>query len=126
MDMSASYKPVLLLCLLDTVDEDGSVPIANLVVAFRGFYLDRLAGGLAPEKAKARMARVAEVGEGEIQRLILEMPFRKFAQRGFLDYGRDVSRVRFAPNLWKRLTDADKQRLRDVSQQAIARYFQTV
>jgi hypothetical protein len=99
MDMSASYKPVLLRCLLDTVDESGSVPIATLTHAFRDFYLDRLARGLPAEKPRARMARVAELNEAEIQRLILEMPFRKFAQRGFLNYGRDVSRVRFAPDI---------------------------
>ena len=72
------------------------------------------------------MARVQERTDAEIQRLILEMPFRKFAQRGFLDYGRDVSRVRFAESLWKRLSDADQQRLRDVSREAIARYYQTL
>lgn len=126
MDMSASYKPVLLLCLLDTVDEEGSVPVANLTLAFRDFYLDRLARGLSAERPKARMARVRELTDAEIQRLILEMPFRKFAQRGFLDYGRDVSRVRFAPNLWKRLSDADQQRLQDASREAIARYYQTL
>jgi hypothetical protein len=124
--MYASYNPVLLLCLLDTADEEGSVPVANLTLAFRDFYLDRLARGLTPEKSKGRMARVQELTEAEIQRLILEMPFRKFAQRGFLDYGRDVSRVRFAPNLWKRLSDADQQQLRDVSREAIVRYYQTL
>jgi hypothetical protein len=71
----------------------------------RDFYLDRVAHGLPAEKPRTRMARVAELTEAEIQRLILEMPFRKFAQRGFLNYWRDVSRVRFAPALWKRLTD---------------------
>jgi superfamily II DNA or RNA helicase len=125
MDMAASYKPVLLRCLLDTVDENGAIPIATLTLAFRDFYLDRLARGLPVEKADKRMAHVANLTESEIQRLILEMPFRKFAQRGFLDYGRDVSRVRFAPALWKRLTDEDRQRLRETSKQAINRYYAT-
>jgi hypothetical protein len=48
------------------------------------------------------MARVAELSEDEIQRLILDMPFRKLAQRGFLDYGRALSRVQFVPALWSR------------------------
>jgi hypothetical protein len=125
MDMSASYKPVLLRCLLDTVDADGSVPIASLTLAFRDFYLDRVARGLPAEKPKARMARVADLTEAEIQRLILDMPFRKFAQRGFLDYGRDVSRVRFAPALWKRLTEKERTRLRDVTRDAVNRYYAT-
>jgi len=122
--MSASYKPVLLRCLLDTVDEHGAVPIATLTLCcFRDFYLDRVTRGLPAEKPRARMARVTELTEAEIQRLILEMPFRKFAQRGFLDYGRDVSRVRFASALWRRLTDKNLQQLRKTSQRAIDRYF---
>jgi len=123
MDMSASYKPVLLLCLLDTADEDGAVPIANLTLAFRDFYRDRLARGLPVERPKARMARVADLSEAEIQALILDMPFRKFSQRGFVDYGRDVSRVRFAPALWSRLTAEDRGRLRETAVAAVGRYY---
>jgi hypothetical protein len=82
MDMSASYKPVLLHCLLDTVDECGAVPISALALAFRDFYADRQATGQPVEKPRARMSRVADLSESEIQRLILEMPFRKFAQPG--------------------------------------------
>jgi superfamily II DNA or RNA helicase len=126
MDMSASYKPVLLRCLLDGVDENGTVPVASLTLAFRDFYLDRKARGLRVEKPRARMVRVADLAEADIQRLVLEMPFRKFAQRQFLDYGRDVSRVRFAPVLWKRLTAEDRQRVRAISQEAIDRYYATV
>ena len=65
---------MLLLCLLDTADADGAVPIANLTLAFRDFYLDRLARGLPVERPRARMARVAELSEAEIQGLILDMP----------------------------------------------------
>ena len=83
--LSASYKPVLLRGLLDTVDADGPIPIATLTLAFRDVYLDRLARGLPAEKPRTRMARVTELTEAEIQRLILDMPFGKFAQRGFLD-----------------------------------------
>ena len=126
MDMSASYKPVLLLCVLETVDENGAVPISILTLAFRDFYLARLARGLPAEKPKARMARVSELSKADIQRLILEMPFRKFAQRGFLDYGRDVSRIRFAPSLWKRLVSEDRQNLRDVSIREMERYYGTM
>ena len=126
MDMAASYKPVLLLCLLDTVDEDGAVPIANLTLAFRDFYLDRLARGLPVEKPRARMARVAELSEAEIQSLILDMPFRKFAQRGFVDYGRDVSRMRFATSLWSRLNPEDRGRLRETAVAAAGRYYAAI
>jgi len=124
MDMAASYKPVLLLCLLDTVDADGSVPVSRLTLAFRDFYLARKAAGLPAEKGRARMARVEALTETDIQRLILEMPFRKFAQRGFLRYDRDASRVRVAPALWERLADEGMQaQVRTLAERAVSAYY---
>lgn len=123
MDMAASYKPVLLRCLLDSVDEDGAVPVANLTLAFRDFYLARKTAGQQVEKPSARMARVAELSEAEIQQLMLQMPFRKFAQRGFLEYGRDLARVRFVSALWKRLTGGDRDRLRGMAEAHLDGYF---
>ena len=67
MDMSPSYKPVLLRCLLDTVDDDGGVLINRLTLAFRDFYLDRKAAGLPVGKPNARMARVDELSEADIR-----------------------------------------------------------
>lgn len=96
------------------------------MIAFREFYLDRLAKGLPVENPKARMARVVELSQAEIQRLILEIPFRKSAQRRFVDYGRDVARVRFAPALWSRMSREEWERLREASLTSIDRYFAAV
>lgn len=126
MDMSASYKPVLLRCLLETVDEDGAVPISTLTITFREFYLDRFAKGFPVEKPKVRAARVAELSEAEIQRPILAMPFRRLAQRGFVEYGRDVARVRFAPALWSSLRQEDWKRMCADSLVSIDRYFDAI
>ena len=123
--MAASYKPVLLRCLLDTVDDDGSVPINRLTLAFRDFYLDRKVAGLSVEKPRARMARVDELTETDIRQLVLTMPFKKFAQRGFLSYDRDASRLRFASALWQRIRDEDaRQKIRDLANTALKAYHQ--
>lgn len=58
MDMTASYKPVLLLSLLDTVNEHGTTSISRLTEAFRDFYERRKASGFKVEKSNMRMARV--------------------------------------------------------------------
>jgi hypothetical protein len=127
MDMSASYKPVLLRCLLDAVDDEGSVPINRLTLAFRDFYLARKAGGLTGEKPSARMARVDELTETDIRQLILTMPFKKFAQRGFLSYDRDASRLRFAPMLWQRIGDEDvRQQIRGLADSALSAYYRRI
>lgn len=123
--MSASYKPVLLRCLLDAVDEDGTVPINRLTLAFRDFYLDRKAAGLPVEKPRARMARVEELTETDIRQLILTMPFRKFAQRGFLSYDRDASRLRFAALLWQQINTQDaRQHITGLAETALSAYCQ--
>jgi hypothetical protein len=124
MDMSASYKPVLLLALFDSVDDEGKAPLGELTSAFRDFYLQRSNCGLPAEKGKLRMTRVTELSESEIQRLILEMPFKKYAQRGFVDYARDLAQLRIVPALWKRLDANDHQRLREIAKTRIDEYFQ--
>ncbi len=69
------------------------------------------------------MERVQELTESEIQQVILKMPFKKYAQRGFLDYAKDLSQVRIAPALWKRLAIEDHPRLRDLADERIREYF---
>ena len=124
MDMAASYKPALLLCLLDTVDDDGSVRLSLLTLAFRDFYLARKAAGLPIEKKpRARMARVDQLTEADIQRLLLEMPFKKFAQKGFLRHDKDLAKLRVTPALWSRLSAEDRERVRNAALAAIERYF---
>ena len=57
MDMSSSYKPVMLLAILDHVDDRGRAPIDAVASTFHAFYLDRLRQGLAVERPGMRMAR---------------------------------------------------------------------
>jgi hypothetical protein len=123
MDMSASYKPVLLHCLLETADANGSVELGALVAAFRGFYAGRAKSGLPVERAQMVLARVRDLSDGEVQRTMLGMPFRKFAQRGYLSYGRDVSKVQFDRCLWRRLSPEDLARLRRLAKKHIEAYY---
>ena len=46
MDMSFSYKPVLLKAIFDHIDEDGKVRICDIVSYFISFYEDRKEKGL--------------------------------------------------------------------------------
>ena len=81
MNMSASYKPVMLLSILDCVDARGRARLADVVGKFRRFYADRKEAGLPIEKASARMAKLDSLEESEVQRVMLDMPFEKFERR---------------------------------------------
>ena len=50
MDMSFSYKPVLLLAMLENVDDRGRVRIKDIVDFFINYYSNRKNEGLFVEK----------------------------------------------------------------------------
>jgi superfamily II DNA or RNA helicase len=123
MDMSASYKPVLLLSFLDVANARGRARIQDLVAAFRRFYEKRAEGSLPVETPKARMFRTADLTDAEVQNVIITMPLRKFQQRRYLDYARDVAWVQFTPSLWRQLSEFDLERVRTICQTSIERYY---
>lgn len=123
MDMSASYKPVLMLVFLDSVGNRGRARMADVVAHFRTFYEQRAKAGLVVERGNMRMARVAEMSDAEVQNVIVSMPLRKYQQRRYLDYARDVAYVQFNPDLWKQLSDADLAQTRKLCLESIERYY---
>lgn len=124
MDMSASYKPAMLLAMLDCVDSHGKANLVEVVAAFRRFYEHRKANGLPVERSTARMANVESLDDSAVQRVMLEMPFEKFERRKYLQYAKDLAFIRFEPNLWRQLKLADLSKLRDICNESLDRYFE--
>ena len=127
MDMSASYKPVLMLSILDTIDERGRVKIAKMIERFRDFYLTRANEGKTVEKPTISLSRVTDLELGEIQAIVLKMPFEKFERRRYLEYDkRDLAYVRFSRPLWQKLSIADCVDLRKRCLESIEKYYERV
>jgi hypothetical protein len=126
MDMSASYKPVLLLAILDAADERGKAKLADAVASFRRFYETRREQGLPVESPRNRMARVESLDASDVRAVMLGMPFEKFERRKYLKYDRDLAYVRFHPDLWRQLGPDDLQKLRQVAEESIARYYERI
>jgi superfamily II DNA or RNA helicase len=122
-DMSASYKPVLLLGMLECADSAGRVRILDLVGFFRSFYEERERKGVAVESPNARMARVAEVSDLDVERTMLSMPFEKFERKGFFRRLKDLAYVRFAEPLWRRLSEEDIVHIRKIAAEQLTRYY---
>ena len=123
MDMSASYKPVLMVAFLDSASPRGRARMSDVVSRFKAFYEDRAAKGLPVESSKNRMSRFRDLRAAEIQCVVVSMPLRKFQQRRYLDYARDVAWIQFNPELWKQLADADLARVRLLCLEGIDRYY---
>jgi hypothetical protein len=124
MDMSASYKPVMLLALLNCVDSHGRARLGDVVAAFRRFYQDRKAAGFKVERASARMAKEDQLHDADVQRIMLDMPFEKFERRRYLRYDRDLAFVRFEPSLWRQLKSDDLEVLRGICHESIEKYYE--
>ena len=112
MDMSASYKPVLMLSFLEAADPQGKARVGDVVQCFRRFYEKRAQDGLRVEQPKARMFRVAELTDEDVRNVIVTMPLRRFQQYRYIDYDRDVEWVKFNTSLWRQLSESDVERIR--------------
>jgi superfamily II DNA or RNA helicase len=126
MDMTLSYKPVMLLALLDAVDNNGKAKVSDVVQGFRRFYQDRQAAGLPVDRPGARRQSVADLDEVSAQRLLLNKPFEKFERRQFLGYDRDLAYLRFVPRLWRQLQADDLDQVRDVCRQKLEAYYERI
>lgn len=124
MDMRYSYKPVLLIGLLELADEKGKIKVAHLTEFFKAFYQDRFNRGLIIEKNGSRMTKVNELPDGDIESIMLKNPFEKFEKRKFIKYMRDVSSLKFDTVLWNRLTAEDKIDIKEYAQKALDDYYQ--
>jgi superfamily II DNA or RNA helicase len=127
MDMSSSYKPVLLLAILDRVDERGRARLDDVVVAFHAFYLGRLDKGLPIERTGMRMQQAERLSQDDVRSVMLNMPFRKFEQRKYLSYDtQDLAYIRVQAALWRQLTPEDLTTIRGQCEQAISDYYERI
>jgi superfamily II DNA or RNA helicase len=124
MDMALSYKPVMLLALLDSVDEDGRARASEVANRFLQFYRDRRAAGLVVERPGSRRVPVDELDETSALRLMLSMPFEKFERRQYLRYDRDLAFIRFDPRIWRQLGQDDREQIRSLCRRSIERYYE--
>jgi len=124
MDMSASYKPVLMLAFLDAANARGRARMSEVVANFLAFYVGRAKAGLPVERPNMRMARAVEMTESDAQTVIVAMPLRMFQQRRYLEYAKDVAFLQFNADLWRQCTADDLRHVREVCQASIERYYE--
>lgn len=103
MDMSFSYKPVLLKAMFELVDENGRVRVEDIVDYFIDFYTDRKEKGLVVEKKNSLYAK-DDFNRKEVERNIFANPFKRFEDMRFMKRCREVEYVEFNRYVFKKLT----------------------
>ena len=122
MDMSYSYKPVLLKAILESADGHGRVKIDDIVAYFKAFYEGRRERGEIVEKANSVFAKGGYT-EKEAERNILSNPFKRFEDMNMMRHTKTIGIIEVNHVVWKRLTDADKQHILEVCDEKIEGYY---
>ena len=122
MDMSYSYKPVLLMAVLANADAAGRVKLEDIVAFFRNFYEQRRAAGLKVEKANSIFAKGGYTDK-EAERNILSNPFKRFEDMNMMRHTKTLGVIEVDSTVWKKLTEEDKERIMTVCEDKLEEYY---
>lgn len=125
MDMSFSYKPVLLKAVFEYIDSEGNVRICDIVDYFKEFYEARKENGMIAEKSTSIFQKVGYTDK-DVERNILSNPFKRFADMRFLQRCRDVTMIRINPAIFKKLTIEDKALILDTCEKKLEEYYKRI
>lgn len=123
MDMSYSYKPVLIKAVLKYADNKGRVKISDIVSYFRHFYESRRKAGLVVENPRSLFAKGGYTDK-EAERNILQNPFKRFEDMAMVRHTKTLGIIEVDSFVWKKLTTEDKERIIKICDEKLAEYFE--
>lgn len=107
MDMSYSYKPVLLKAMLKHVNENGRVLVKDIVNYFMDYYRTRKENGLIVEKRTSIFCK-DEYSKNDVERNIFANPFKRFEDMRFMNRCKEIEYVEFNRHIFKKLSTEEK------------------
>ena len=122
MDMSYSYKPVLLKAILTHADAAGRVKISDIVAYFRNYYETRRLAGLVVEKANSIYAKGGYTDK-DAERNILSNPFKRFEDMNMFRHTKTLGVIEVDSTAWKKLTEVEKKWISDVCDKKLENYY---
>ena len=122
MDMSYSYKPVLLKAIYEYMDSSGRVALPDVVDYFIDFYEDRKAHGIIAEKSTSIYQKGGYTRK-DVEKNILSNPFKRFEDMRFLMHCKDVETIEVNPIIFRKLTREDWLHIVDVCDKSLEKYY---
>ena len=122
MDMSYSYKPVLLKAIYEYMDTSDRVALSDVVDYFIDFYEDRKAHGMIAEKSTSIYQKGGYTRK-DVEKNILSNPFKRFEDMRFLMRCKDVETIEVNPIIFRKLTREDWLHIVDVCDKSLEKYY---
>ena len=123
MDMSYSYKPVLLKAVFANVDSRGRINIEDIVDYFKNYYEDRRSKGLVVEKANSIFAKGGYTDK-EAERNILANPFKRFEDMDMMHHTKTLGIVEVDNSVFKKLTPQDIAKILSICDKKLEEYYE--
>jgi superfamily II DNA or RNA helicase len=121
MDMSYSYKPVLLKGIFEHMDYKGRVKLEDLVDYFIDYYETRREKGLVVEKRKCLYLR--DYTRKEVERNILSNPFKRFEDMNFMRKSSDLEYIELSRHIFKKLKAEEIEWIKKHCDRKLKEYF---
>ena len=121
MDMSYSYKPVLLKAIFENFDFRDKIRLEELVDYFIDFYECRREKGLVVEKKKCLYLR--DYTRKEVERNILSNPFKRFEDMNFMKKSKDVEYIELSRYIANKISKEEIAWIIDYSNRKLKEYF---
>ena len=122
MDMSFSYKPVLLKAIYEYMDSNGRVALPDVVDYFIDFYEDRKAHGMIAEKPNSIYQKGGYTRK-DVEKNVLSNPFNRFEDMRFLMRCKDVETIEVNPIIFRKLTKEDWLHIIRVCDKSLEKYY---
>lgn len=125
MDMSYSYKPVLMKAVMLYADEKGRIKLEDIVRYFRSYYEGRRAAGLRVEKANSIFAKGGYTDK-DAERNILSNPFKRFEDMQMLRHTKTLGIIQVDESVWKHLSREEKAEIDTICDEKLKAYFERI
>lgn len=122
MDMSYSYKPVLIKSIFENADEKGRIKIDDIVEYFKKYYEGRRSAGLIVEKSNSIFAKGGYTDK-EAQRNILLNPFKRFEDMQMLRHTKTLGIIEVEPTVWRNLSVIEKEEISVICDRKLDEYY---
>lgn len=122
MDMSFSYKPVLLKAIYEYMDSNGRVALPDVVDYFIDSYEDRKTHGMIAEKPNSIYQKGGYTRK-DVEKNVLSNPFKRFEDMRFLMRCKDVETIEVNPIIFRKLTKEDWLHIIRVCDKSLEKYY---
>lgn len=125
MYVNYSYKPLLLLGIMECANELGEVSLSDIVDYYFDFYNSRRLSGLIAEKDDSAFIKHPN-DRNVAKRTIIRYPLTIYVNRQFLSYIEYADVIRVEPEIWQYILTTGKKHIQESCNAILNQYYQSI